>query len=131
MVGKKILEILFTSVIRNMGFHGGLGGKESTCNVGDLGLIPELGRSPGEGNGKPLHFSCLENSMDRPWDHKDLDMTEWLTISLSGMEGIRTDTCFKSQTSLMQMSSGPELPQQYSTGVLASLAWDEDWQQSI
>ena len=40
-------------------------GKESTCNVGDLGLIPELGRSPGEGNGNPLQYSCLENPMDR------------------------------------------------------------------
>ena len=40
-------------------------GKESVCNVGDLGLIPKLGRSPGEENGNPLQYSCLENSMDR------------------------------------------------------------------
>ena len=40
-------------------------GKESACNVGDLGLIPGLGRSPGEGNGNPLQHSCLENPMDR------------------------------------------------------------------
>ena len=40
-------------------------GKESTCNAGDLGLIPGLGRSPGEGTGNPLQYSCLENSMDR------------------------------------------------------------------
>ena len=39
--------------------------KESACNVGDLGLIPGLGKSPGEGNGNPLQYSCLENSMDR------------------------------------------------------------------
>ena len=39
--------------------------KESTCNAGDLGLIPESGRSPGEGNGNPLQYSCLENPMDR------------------------------------------------------------------
>ena len=38
---------------------------ESACNVGDLGLIPGLGRSPGEGNGNPFQYSCLENSMDR------------------------------------------------------------------
>ena len=38
--------------------------KKSSCNVGDLGLIPELGRSPGEGNGYPLQYSGLENSMD-------------------------------------------------------------------
>ena len=39
--------------------------KESTCNAGDLGLIPGLGRSTGEGNGYPFQYSCLENSMDR------------------------------------------------------------------
>ena len=46
------------------GFSGGLHGKESTCNTGDPGLIPELGRSPGEGNGSPLQDSCLENPTD-------------------------------------------------------------------
>ena len=40
-------------------------GKESASNTGDPGSIPELGRSPGEGNGNPLQYSCLENSMDR------------------------------------------------------------------
>ena len=47
------------------GFSGGSDGKESACNAGDPGLIPGLGRSPGEGNGNPLQYSCLENSMDR------------------------------------------------------------------
>ena len=42
-----------------------LAGKESACNAGDLGSIPELGRSPGDGNGNPLQYSCLENCMDR------------------------------------------------------------------
>ena len=42
-----------------------LSGKESACNVGDVGSIPGLGRSPGEGNGNPLQCSCLENPMDR------------------------------------------------------------------
>ena len=40
-------------------------GKESACNAGELGSIPGLGRSPGEGNGNPLQYSCLENPMDR------------------------------------------------------------------
>ena len=48
-----------------MGFTGGSDSKESACNVGDLGSIPGLGRFPGEGNGKSLQYSCLENSMDR------------------------------------------------------------------
>ena len=47
-----------------MGFPGGSAGKESSCNVGDLGFIPGLGRSPGEGNSYPLQYSGLENSMD-------------------------------------------------------------------
>ena len=47
-----------------MGFPGGLAGKESVCNVGDLGLILGLGRSPGEGKGNPLQCSGLQNSMD-------------------------------------------------------------------
>ena len=46
-------------------FPHGSDGKESTCNVRDLGLIPGLGRSRGEGNGSPLQYSCLENPMDR------------------------------------------------------------------
>ena len=48
-----------------MGFPGGSDGKESACNMGDLGLIPGLGRSLGEVNGNTLQYSCLENSMDR------------------------------------------------------------------
>ena len=47
-----------------VGFPGGSAGKESSCNVGFLGLIPGLGRSPGEGNGYPLQYIGLENSMD-------------------------------------------------------------------
>ena len=45
-------------------FSGGSDGKEPACYVGDLGLIPGLGRSPGEGEGYPLQYSGLENSMD-------------------------------------------------------------------
>ena len=48
-----------------MGFPGGSDGKESACNVGDPGSILGSGRSPEEGNGYPLQYSCLENSMDR------------------------------------------------------------------
>ena len=48
----------------NMGFPDSSVGKESTCNAGDPGLIPGLGRSPGEGKGYPLQYSGLENSMD-------------------------------------------------------------------
>ena len=48
-----------------MDFPGGSNGKESACSVGDPSLIPESGKSSGEGNGNPLQYSCLGNSMDR------------------------------------------------------------------
>ena len=48
-----------------VGFPGGSNGKESACNAGDLGSIPGLGKYPGKGNGNPLQYSCLDNSMDR------------------------------------------------------------------
>ena len=68
------------------GFPGGSDGKESACNAGDMGTILRSGRLPGEGNGNPLQYSCLENSMDRrarqpisPWSQKELDMAYPLT----------------------------------------------------
>ena len=48
----------------HMGFHGDSAGKESACNVGDLGLVPGLGRSPGEGKGYLIQYSGLKNFMD-------------------------------------------------------------------
>ena len=48
-----------------IGFPGGSDGKESACHAGSLDSIPGLGRSPGEGNGNPLQYSCLENPMDK------------------------------------------------------------------
>ena len=61
-----------------MSFPGGSAGKESTYNVGDLGSIPGLGRSLGEGNGYLLQYFGLENSIDwySPWGHKESDTTE-------------------------------------------------------
>jgi len=58
----------------------GSDGKPSVYNVGDLGSIPGSGGFPGEGNGNPRQYSCLENPMDRgawcPWGHKESDTTE-------------------------------------------------------
>ena len=68
------------------GFPCGADGKESTCNVGDLGMIPRLGRSPGGRHGNPLQYSCLENPHGQrslvgysPWGRKELDTTERLS----------------------------------------------------
>ena len=69
------------------GFLDGSDGKESTCNVGDLGLILGLGRSPGGGHGNPLQNFCLENPHGQnlagysPWGCKELDTTEQLSIA--------------------------------------------------
>ena len=63
------------------GFPGGSAGKESACNAGDLGSIPGLGRSPGEGKDYPLQYSGLENSRDySPWDLKESDTSEQLSL---------------------------------------------------
>ena len=58
------------------GFPAGSDGKESAWNVEELGLIPESGRSPGEGHGNPLQYSCLENLMDRGVSYISSTMTE-------------------------------------------------------
>ena len=62
MIGKSPEETALS--YSNSGFPGSSDGKVSACNVGDLGSIPGSGRSPGEGNGNPLQYSYLENSMD-------------------------------------------------------------------
>ena len=58
-------NIFNTHITSTKGVPGGLDGKASACNAGDLGSIPGSGRSPGEGNGSPLQYSCLENPMDK------------------------------------------------------------------
>ena len=70
--------------IQLLGFPSGSAGKESTCNAGDLGLIPGLGRFPGEGNGYPLQYSGLRLpwTVYSPWGHKESDTTEQLLLSL-------------------------------------------------
>ena len=74
------------SLIYSSGFPGGSDGKEFTSNAGDPGSTPMFRSSSGEGNGYPLQYSCLENSMDRiPWQvivHgiAELDMTKQLTL---------------------------------------------------
>ena len=71
-----------------MGFPGGSVGKESACSAEDLGLIPGLGRSPGEGHGNLFQYSCLENPHGQrslegcsPWSRKESNTTEQLSTS--------------------------------------------------
>ena len=82
-----------------MGFPGGSDSKESTCSVRDLGLILGSGRSSGEGNGYPLQYSCLENSMDRgAWwatgGHKESDTSDQVTLSLSFTDSLMASSLF-------------------------------------
>ena len=68
-----------------LGSPGGSDNKESACNAGDAGSIPGLGESPGEGNGNPLQYSCLDNSMDREaW---------WATVHGITKSQIQLSTC--------------------------------------
>ena len=60
-----ICTLTYDTFIISLGFPGGSDEEESACSAGDLGSITGLGRSPGEGNGHPIQYLCLENSMDR------------------------------------------------------------------
>ena len=88
MNGWVLGELERSTGLGDLGFPGGSDNKEFTCNVGDLGLIPDLGRSPGGRQGKPLQYSCLENPHRQrslagfsPGSRKDLDTTERLSTA--------------------------------------------------
>ena len=87
-----MLCVVFAMCIRNIGLSWWLKGKESACNAGDLGLMPEWGRSPGKGHGNPLQYSCLENPHGQrtlgsyPRGCKESDTTERLSIYLRDIE---------------------------------------------
>ena len=76
----KLQWLSCVSLFWTSGFPDSSVGKESTCNAVDAGLIPGSGRSAGEGIGYPLQYSRLKNSMDWPWDCKESDTTERLTL---------------------------------------------------
>ena len=68
----ELVLLIFLDIYPGVGFPGSSVGKESSCGAGDPGSISGLGKFPGEGNGYPLQYSCLENPMDRG--------TWWATI---------------------------------------------------
>ena len=82
---RKIFVFFHCTYLKYLVFPCGSAGKEFTCNVGDLGLIPGLGRFPGEGKRYPLQYSGLENSMDSivHGGLKESDTTEWLSLNVS------------------------------------------------
>ena len=79
----RLLSFTLSFIITSRGCPGNAVGKESACNAEDSGSILGWGRSPGEGNGNPLQYSCLENPMEQrslvgysAWGHKESDTTE-------------------------------------------------------
>ena len=85
-IGYVFIRFIINHFIKKL--FGGSGGKKSACNTGDLGLIPGSVRSPGEGLGNLLQYSCLENSVGRawwavPWGLKESYVTEWWTLHFS------------------------------------------------
>ena len=124
-------------LVTGEGFADGPDGKESTCNAEDLDLIPGLGRSPGEGHGSPLQYSCLENPHGQrslvsysPWGCKGLDTSGRRSVAHSTVIAesyhkltpgptkggrhsiIRSDlsTCFTSQHRLASCARLPSIP---------------------
>ena len=89
IVHVRVLEALIDVFVWGftlMGFPCGSAGKESACNAGDLGLIPGLGRSPGEGKGYPplqYFWPGKFHGLYSPWGRKESDMTERLSLSLT------------------------------------------------
>ena len=97
---------------------GFLGGKEFAGSAGDPGFIPGSGRSPGEGNGCPLQYSCLENPMDRsysPWCCKELDTTELDTSLLTLIVYPYDVTCCELLV--------PSFPQKEAEGTFLLVQW--------
>ena len=88
---KKDLSVIFKIALK---FPGGSDSKAPIYNAGDLGLIPGLGRSLGEGNGNPLQYSGLENSMDYPWGCKESDMTERLSLHFTYINMLQKECSF-------------------------------------
>ena len=83
----------YTYFIHINGLPWWLSGKESACNAGDVGLIPGLGRSPGERNGSPLQYSCLKNPMDGgAWKANHMCLTS--TVGTNSCD-IKTDVACK------------------------------------
>ena len=88
LVSGQRYSFLVNFLLEYSGFPGGSNSKESACNVGDLGSIPGLEGSSGGGHGNLLQYSCLENPPRqrslvgyRPWDCKESDMTEQVTLT--------------------------------------------------
>ena len=113
----------------SLGFLCGSAAKESTCNVGDLGLIPGLGRSPGERKGYQLQYSGLENSMDYiVHGVTESGMTERLSVSLWFILVAQMVKSLPAIQETRVQSLGQEVPLEKETVTYSSiLAWKIPW----
>ena len=103
---------MFFICIFLVGFPGGSDSKELACNAEDLGSIPGLGRSPGEGNDYPLQYSCLENPIDRgAWQAVVLGVTQSWTRLRDGAHTSMSD----SGSQLLE-SENPDVQRRHFTG---------------
>jgi len=91
----KFTSVHFSSSELHQRFPCGSNGKESACNAGDLGSIPGLGRSPGEGNGNPPQYSCLKNCMNR----------ESGELQSMGLQRVRDDLATNTHTDVHYVTS--------------------------
>ena len=125
----------------NRGFPGCSDSKESACNAGDVGLVPGLGRSPGERKGSPLQYSCLEHSMNRgAWwlqstgSHR-VRRTEWLTLSLFNYNRAfcsdrnrATDLKLSTTTLVAQMVKNlPAMQETWFDPWVGKISWGREW----
>ena len=103
------------------GFPCGSAGKESTCNAGDWGSIPGLGRSPGEAKGYPLQYSGLENSMDCtvPWGHRVRH--DWATFKLHTRD-------FPGGDNVKESASVGDVRDKDPVSRLGKILWRREWQ---
>ena len=102
----------------------GSAGKESTCNVGDLGLIPVLGRSPGEGKGYPLQYSGLENFIDcSSRGRKESDMTEQISLSFKKINWV----VYRISTRAKQLTPELKQPGMSQCHISAGFQWRDHW----
>ena len=130
--GKKITtELVVVKNLKKTGFPGGSDGKTSVYNTGDLGSIPGLGRSPGEGNGNPLQDYCLENPMDRgAWRAMVCRVAKsWTRLKQLSTQGMLI-SCFRYSLSSLVAQTVKHLSTMRETRV-RSLDWEDPLEKEL
>ena len=123
----------FASIIKRGFPSGSWDGKESACSTGDLGSNPGLGRSPGEGNGNTLQYSCLENSIDKgAWQLQSIGLHRarhsWVTSTFpSGSRVKNLPAVQQTQETRVPSVGGEDLLEEKMATQSNSIAWEIPW----